>query len=54
MLFGDDVSKQAIYQEIFTCKMGDTLIKYLWMPVSNGRIRTTHRVCVTDKIGKKV
>ena len=39
--------------ETFTCKLGDLLMKYLGMPVSDVRIRNKHWPCVVDKTEKR-
>lgn len=53
-LFGDAKNKTALYQEIFTCQLGELPLKYLGMPVSNVRIiRNKHWKWVVDKIEKR-
>ena len=52
-LFGEAREKADIYQEIFTCILGETPLKYLGLPISNKRTRNKMWKNVTEKIEKR-
>lgn len=53
-LFGNAVEKAFIYQDIFTCEIGEVPFKYLGLLVSDIRIRNKHWKIVTEKRRKDV
>ena len=52
-LFGEAKSERNLYQEIFTCALGEMPLKYLGLPVPNKRIRNSMWRNVTDKNEKR-
>ena len=53
-LFGEAKSERNLYQEIFTCALGEMPLKYLGLPVHNKRIGNSMWRDVTENIEKYV